>query len=69
MIDKTDSYLTGPMVNKRYNISSMTRWRWEKNRELAFPPPIKINNRGYWRLETLQVWESERRQMTMREVK
>jgi predicted DNA-binding transcriptional regulator AlpA len=69
MNDHADSYLTGPMVNKRYNISAMTRWRWERSRELGFPAPLKINNRNYWLLEALQLWEGERSAMTMRRVK
>lgn len=58
--DQGDSYLTGPMVNKRFNISAMTRWRWERNPQLAFPTPIKINTRSYWQLAALQLWESNR---------
>jgi predicted DNA-binding transcriptional regulator AlpA len=58
--DHIDSYLTGPMVNERFNISSMTRWRWERNPQLAFPAPMKINNRSYWRLAALQIWENNR---------
>jgi predicted DNA-binding transcriptional regulator AlpA len=58
--DQSDSYLTGPMVNKRFNISAMTRWRWERDPRLSFPPPLKINNRSYWQLAALQLWESNR---------
>jgi hypothetical protein len=60
MIDNTDSYLTGPMVNKRYNITSMTRWRWERSPHLAFPAPMKVNNRSYWKRSALDLWESNR---------
>jgi hypothetical protein len=55
-----DCYLTGPMVNKRFNISAMTRWRWENDPRLQFPVPIKINNRSYFKIESLLRWESNR---------
>lgn len=58
--DHEDSYLTGPQVNRRYSISSMTRWRWERNTQLAFPAPIKINNRSYWKRSALDLWERDR---------
>jgi predicted DNA-binding transcriptional regulator AlpA len=63
--DPTDSYLTGPQVNERYSISAMTRWRWEKNPQLAFPAPLKINNRSYWQLASLQLWERNRASKTV----
>jgi predicted DNA-binding transcriptional regulator AlpA len=59
--DRADSYLTGPQVNKRFNISAMTRWRWERDPKLAFPAPLKINNRSYWQIESLQLWELNRK--------
>jgi predicted DNA-binding transcriptional regulator AlpA len=55
-----DSFLTGPQVNERYNISAMTRWRWERNPQLAFPAPMKINNRSYWKRSALDLWERDR---------
>lgn len=58
--DHADSYLTGPQVNKRFSISAMTRWRWERNPKLSFPVPIKINNRSYWKHSALDVWERDR---------
>jgi predicted DNA-binding transcriptional regulator AlpA len=55
-----DLYLTGPQVNKRFSISAMTRWRWEKSPQLEFPAPLKINQRSYWLLASLQHWERNR---------
>ena len=53
-------YLTGPQVDKRYSISAMTRWRWERNPGLAFPSPITINGRKLWKLSDLEAWERSR---------
>jgi predicted DNA-binding transcriptional regulator AlpA len=58
--DNEDSYLTGPQVNRRFSISAMTRWRWERNKQLAFPAPIKINGRSYWKRSALDLWERDR---------
>lgn len=56
MTDK-DIYLTAPQVCQRYNISDMSLWRWLKNPELAFPQPLKINRRRYFREADLIEWE------------
>jgi len=43
--------------------SEMHIWRLlncEKNRALAFPRPIKINDRNYWRLGAVRQWVCER---------
>jgi len=61
MIDHADSYLTGPQVNERFGISSMTRWRWAHSARLAFPVPIKINGRSYFKRSELDLWESNQR--------
>ncbi len=53
-----DSYLTGPQVNKRFSISAMTRWRWERDANLGFPAPLRIKNRSYWKLTALESWET-----------
>jgi predicted DNA-binding transcriptional regulator AlpA len=43
--------------------SEMHIWRLlhdEKNQALAFPKPIKINDRNYWRLRAIRQWIRER---------
>jgi predicted DNA-binding transcriptional regulator AlpA len=45
------------------NCSEMHIWRLlneEKYRALAFPKPIKINGRNYWRLGAVRQWIRER---------
>jgi DNA-binding transcriptional MerR regulator len=33
-------------------VSDVTLWRWEKKG--AIPPPVRINNRRYWRLSVVE---------------
>ena len=47
-------------MRARYGVSDMTLWRWLKNEELAFPHPIRINNRRFWRLNDLEAGEAVR---------
>jgi predicted DNA-binding transcriptional regulator AlpA len=55
--DLTEGLLPGPLVCRRYQISQMTRWRWENDPDLKFPQPIRINRRSYWRIRDLEMWE------------
>jgi predicted DNA-binding transcriptional regulator AlpA len=57
MSQMNDNLLPGPRVDARYGISAMTRWRWQRNRALDFPKPLKINGRCYWRVDELSAWE------------
>lgn len=52
-------------VRQRYNISDMTLWRWERDPKLAFPQPLRINGRRYWRRADIEAFEL--RQATKRE--
>ena len=56
----TKAYLPAAQVRARYGVSDMSLWRWLKNEDLAFPHPIKINNRRFWRLNDLEAWEASR---------
>jgi hypothetical protein len=38
----------------------MTVWRWLRNDALGFPAPTVINGRRYWKVESLEAWESSR---------
>ena len=55
-----DRFLRGPAVDERYDISPMTRWRWQRRTDLDFPKPITINGRKLWRLSELEEWERSR---------
>jgi predicted DNA-binding transcriptional regulator AlpA len=54
------NYLTGPQVQARYNISSMTFWRWMKDEEMKFPRPVVIRRRNYFREDEIVAWERNR---------
>jgi hypothetical protein len=54
------SWLTGTEVNARYSISPMTRYRWERDPNLAFPMAMKINRRKFRQLAVLEIWERGR---------
>ncbi|MEX6506951.1 helix-turn-helix transcriptional regulator [Jiella sp. M17.18] len=53
-----DQLLPAIEVQRRYSISHMTLYRWERKRpELEFPRPLVINSRRYWYLSQLVAWE------------
>lgn len=56
--DPRQTFLTGPQVQKRYQKSHVTIWRWIRDSELAFPQPLKINRLNYWRIADLEAWEA-----------
>ena len=57
LADEQDQWLPGPQVDKRYGITSMSRWRWTHDPELGFPAPVKVRRRTFWRLSDLISWE------------
>ncbi|WP_287345287.1 AlpA family phage regulatory protein [Mesorhizobium sp.] len=46
--------LNGMDVKKLAPVSDMTLWRWIKAG--AFPKPIKITSRNYWRADEITAW-------------
>jgi predicted DNA-binding transcriptional regulator AlpA len=54
------AYLPAAAVRARYGVSDMSLWRWLRDDSLGFPPPIRINNRRFWRLSCLEAWEASR---------
>ncbi len=54
-----DVFLTGPQVQRRYQKSHVSIWRWMNDDALGFPAPIKINRLNYWRLADLEAWETK----------
>jgi predicted DNA-binding transcriptional regulator AlpA len=57
-MDAQQTFLTGPQVQRRYQKSHVTIWRWVRDPALNFPRPIQINGRNYWRLADLEAWEA-----------
>jgi hypothetical protein len=56
-----ETLLPDSAVCRRYGVSSMSLWRWDRTPELGFPKPIRIQNRKYRRLAELRAWEASRR--------
>jgi predicted DNA-binding transcriptional regulator AlpA len=48
-------------VCRRYGVSSMTLWRWDRDLELGFPKPIRIRGRKYRDVGELDAFDSERK--------
>jgi predicted DNA-binding transcriptional regulator AlpA len=48
----------------RYNICLMTLYRWRRDRNLHFPPPIKWRGRVRWRASDITAFEESRRSLT-----
>ena len=53
-------YLTAEKILNRYDISQTTLWRWQNDRELEFPPALKIGRRRLWRSNDLDKFDSSR---------
>ena len=54
-------FLSKSGVARRYNVTPRTVDRWKDNPELEFPPAdLRINNREYHQIETLESWERRR---------
>ena len=57
-MNQSDVMLTAKQVRTRYGgVSDMALWRWLRDERLAFPRPIVINSRRYWKLSDLAQWE------------
>lgn len=57
--EKNDEFLTGPQVQRRYQRSHVSIWRWRHDPALNFPTPLRINRLLYWRLSDLEAWERD----------
>jgi prophage regulatory protein len=54
-------YLKDSEVAARLSISRPTLWRWVKNPEVRFPPPLKLGpSCTRWKLSDVEQWEAER---------
>lgn len=53
-------FLPTRSVLERYEITTMTLWRWCQSKQLSFPAPMMIGRRKYWKLADLEAWERQR---------
>ena len=47
-------------VAARYGVTTRSVDRWWKDPDLNFPQPIIINERKYWAVTDLEIWERQR---------
>ena len=47
-------------VAARYGVTTRSVDRWWRNPDLNFPQPIIVNQRKYWALTDLEIWERGR---------
>lgn len=59
MQDNDETYLSGPDVDRRYAISSVTRWRRVKAGILPQPVIFSPGARPRWRLSELKAREQQ----------
>jgi predicted DNA-binding transcriptional regulator AlpA len=68
MTDKAQTrdrvWLPGRKVERRYDKSKTTIWRWTRDPQMNFPQPRKFGRLNHWDLSELEAWE--RRQATRR---
>jgi predicted DNA-binding transcriptional regulator AlpA len=56
-----DRYLTSTQVRQRYgDLSEMSIWRWLRDPDMAFPRPLVLRRRRFWREADLVAWERQR---------
>ena len=59
----SDTLLTSAQVRTMFGgMSDMTLWRWLSLPEMAFPKPIYIGRRRYWREAEIAAWQAAQAQ-------
>lgn len=60
-VSERQELMTGPQVQRRYQKTYVTIWRWindKKYAAMAFPKPIQMAGHNYWRISDLEAWEA-----------
>ncbi len=60
-MDSNEKYLSGVAVRKRYGVSRMSIDRWLHDEALAFPRPLVIRRKLYFKESDLIAWEDNQR--------
>jgi predicted DNA-binding transcriptional regulator AlpA len=56
-----DDLLNAREIRRMFaNVSDMTIWRWTHSEQIAFPKPVQIGRRNYWRRGDVRRWREER---------
>jgi predicted DNA-binding transcriptional regulator AlpA len=56
----TEGFLPARSVWERYDVTSMTLYRWLADERTGFPHPIYLGRFRYWKIADLVAWESSR---------
>jgi hypothetical protein len=59
-MDDQPEFIPDPQVARRYRVTLMTLWRWDRKPELEFPSPMYIGRRKYRDSQRLEAWERAR---------
>ncbi len=54
---KPDNLIPDPVVCAEFGVTAMTLWRWTRDCELNFPPPIAIRNRNFRSRKQLEAFK------------
>jgi hypothetical protein len=52
-----------PQVLKRYGVTAMTLWRWDRDPSLGFPKPLYIRGRKYRDERELDAFDAAHREV------
>src|SRR5947207_8456967 len=57
-----ERYLNREQLRVLVPASDMTIWRWVRDPNVAFPPPVKLgaDGRNYWWLPSVRAWAQQR---------
>jgi predicted DNA-binding transcriptional regulator AlpA len=61
-----DNLIPDPVVCAEFGVTAMTLWRWTRDPELNFPPPIAIRNRNFRSRRQLEAFKAR---MLMRAIR
>ena len=53
-----DNLIPDPIVCAEFGVTAMTLWRWTRDTELNFPPPIAIRNRNFRSRKQLEAFKA-----------
>lgn len=48
--------MTATELCEKMGVSKMSLWRWENDKELDFPKPVRIKTNRYWPEHEIAAW-------------
>jgi len=62
-----DNLIPDPVVCTEFGVTAMTLWRWTRDAELNFPPPIAIRNRNFRSRKQLEAFKGRMLRKALRQ--